>query len=459
MRIETCKIVPFLIVGFLPLVMLSQNNSTFRDSINRYTQEDYAHLKQTLGIEVQNRPGPSGDPNAPNAANFDEANVKPYTLPSLLISKAGKPINSVKDWETLRRPELVAAFEEEMYGALPEKIPAVSWSVVAVKDTVIGGVPITEERLRGVVDNSQYPKLKVELEVLLGIPQMQDEAALPVVMHFGSLHPFFGSTAEPSSYFISPYEPLFKQQLAHKGWAYAVIDVNSIQADNGAGLNSGIIGLVNKGKSRSPGQWGSLRAWGWGASKLIDYFETRSDIDAERTAIEGTSRYGKAALVAMAFDTRISLGFIGSSGAGGASLLRRNYGEMLENLASTAEYHWFAGNFIKYASIQTVEDLPVDAHQLIALCAPRPVFISAGSSRIEGNWVDVRGMFDAAVAAQPVYELYGLKGLGTETFPVMGTALTSGALAFRQHGGGHSTGPNWSTWIAWASRYWNASEN
>jgi len=432
----------------------AQNTSSTRDSVNKYTQIDFLKMKKTLGIEQENRLGPSGNPNDTNAANFDENQVRDYTLPSLMITRSGMPVNSVTDWENRIRPELIDAFEDEMYGELPDEIPAVSWTIKSEKDTVIGGIPIIEQHLVGTVDNTIYPELSVSIGALLGIPKTENDSGIPVVIQFGFLNSPFGKIEEPRSYFISPYEPRFKQQLAHQGWGYAILDVSSIQADHGAGLTSGIIGLVNQGKHRSPEQWGALRAWAWGASTLLDYFETRTDVDSRRVAVEGTSRYGKAALVAMAFDTRISLGFIGSSGAGGASLMRRNFGEMLENLASPAEYHWFSGNFIKYASIQTVNDLPVDAHQLIALCAPRPVFISAGSAKIEGQWVDAKGMFDAAVAAAPVYELYNLQGLGTTDFPFMGTALTSGELAFRQHGGGHSTGPNWSTWIAWARKYW-----
>lgn len=305
------------------------------------------------------------------------------------------------------------------------------------------------------MDNSSYPEIKVEIELLIGLPK-NTENGVPMVLEFGFLHwPFGSPPAEPESYFLSAYEPLWKQQLISQNWGYAVLVPISVQADNGAGLTDGIIGLVNKGKHRSPQDWGVLRAWAWGAAKALDYFETDPKIDASKIGIEGTSRYGKAALVAMAFDNRFSLGFIGSSGAGGASSLRRNFGEMVENLASSGEYHWFCGEFIKYASSLTVNDLPIDAHELIALCAPRPVFISAGSTLIEGKWVDAKGMFLAGVQAGPVYEIVGKKGLSTTTFPVMGTALTSGEIAFRQHAGGHSTGPNWSTWIAWAHRYWD----
>jgi hypothetical protein len=195
---------------------------------------------------------------------------------------------------------------------------------------------------------------------------------------------------------------------------YAIIIPSSIQADNGAGLTRGIIGLVNKGQPRKPDDWGALRAWAWGASRALDYFETDRAVDAKRVGIEGLSRYGKAAIVTMAYDPRFAIGFIGSSGEGGAKLHRRNFGELVENVAGAGEYHWMAGNFIKYAGPLTWNDLPVDAHELVALCAPRPVFISCGSFEVEGGWVDAKGMFLAAAGAGPVYRLLGRKDLGRQ---------------------------------------------
>jgi hypothetical protein len=241
--------------------------------------------------------------------------------------------------------------------------------------------------------------------------------------------------------------------VARQSWGYAVLIPTSYQADNGAGLTQGIIGLCNKGQPRQPGDWGALRAWAWGASRALDYFETDKDVDAKQVGIEGLSRYGKATLVTMAYDQRFAIAFVGSSGEGGAKLHRRNFGELVENVASAAEYHWMAGNFLKYAGPLNWNDLPVDAHELIALCAPRPVFISAGSPKMEGGWVDQRGMFMAAVAAGPVYELLGRKGLETAEFPPIETALMAGDIAFREHGGGHTTGPNWPAFLTFASRY------
>lgn len=451
-RYVCMAILMFIIL--IPSTSRAQWNQADRDSIYRYTQLDFNQMKEQLGISIDNRPGPSGDPSAPNAANSEESRVKSYTLPDPLVTNNGLEVNQAELWWSVRSPEIVAAFEQEMYGKLPEDLPDVKWVVDSVVNTLAGPFPVKEKYLRGIVDNSSYPGIQVEIELVVGIPASA-AGPVPVVMEFGFITWPFGPQPPEPDYFLSPWEPRWKQQLASQGWGYAIIVPSSIQADHGAGLRSGIIGLVNKGQPRKPDDWGVLRAWAWGAGRALDYFETDTEVDASRVAIEGTSRYGKAALVTLAFDPRFSLGFIGSAGAGGSSILRRNFGEQVENLASPGEYHWFCGNFIKYASTLTVDDLPVDAHELVALCAPRPVFISVGSPFIEGNWVDARGMFLAGVHAGPVYELQGLKGLGTGEFPWPGQALVVGEIAFRQHAGGHSTGPNWSTWIAWAHRYWS----
>lgn len=240
----------------------------------------------------------------------------------------------------------------------------------------------------------------------------------------------------------------------------------SIQADNGAGLTKGIIGLTNHGQPRKPDDWGALRAWAWGASRGLDYLETDKAVDSKHVGIEGVSRYGKAALVTMAFDTRFALVLVGSSGEGGAKLHRRNWGETVENLTATGEYHWMAGNFLKYGAAdatfgsKTAGDLPVDAHELIALCAPRPTFISYGvPEKGDSKWLDQQGSFMAAVAAEPVFRLLGVKDLGIvedyhqAKMPPVNVGLLEGKLAWRQHDGGHTDGPNWKYFLAWADRF------
>jgi hypothetical protein len=238
----------------------------------------------------------------------------------------------------------------------------------------------------------------------------------------------------------------------------------SIQAD-GPQLTSGIIGLTNHGQPRKPDDWGSLRAWAWGVSRLIDYFETDKAVDAKHVGIEGLSRYGKAALVTEAFEPRIAVGFIGSSGEGGAKLHRHIFGEAVENLTGAGAYHWMAGNFIKYGAAdatfgsKNAGDIPVDAHELIALCAPRPCFISYGVvEKGDAKWVDAHGSFMAAVAAGPAYRVLGKRDLGTpgnyltDPMPPV-TQLIGGELAWRQHTGGHSVAENWPAFMDWVSQF------
>jgi len=246
--------------------------------------------------------------------------------------------------------------------------------------------------------------------------------------------------------------PSAQQQLLAKGWGWASLNTGSIQADNGYGLTLGIIGLVNKGQPRKVDDWGVLRAWAWGASRALDYFETDKSVNAKLVGLEGHSRWGKATIVAMAYDQRFWTAYVSSSGEGGAKLNRRDWGEIVENVAGTGEYHWMAGNFIKYSGPLNWGDLPVDAHELVAMCAPRPVFISGGATNGDG-WVDAKGMFMAASAAGPVYKLLGKKDLGTTEFPPIETPLVNGDVAFRQHSGGHTDAPNWPTFLAFADRY------
>ena len=277
----------------------------------------------------------------------------------------------------------------------------------------------------------------------------------------GAPPPGRGPVAPPAN-----ADPPALEQLIADGWGVATINPGSIQADNGAGLTKGIIGLVNKGQPRKPDDWGALRAWGWGASRGLDYLETDSAVNARQVGIEGVSRYGKAALVTMAYDTRFAVVLIGSSGEGGAKLHRRNWGEAVENLTGTGEYHWMAGNFLKYGAAdaafgsKTAADLPVDAHELIALCAPRLTFVSYGvPEKGDAKWLDHQGSFMAAVAAEPVFRLLGAKDLGvpadyhTAKMPAVNVGLLTGQLAWRQHDGGHTDAPNWKYFIPWADKF------
>ena len=440
------SILLFSFSTFFAVQVFAQLNKEERDRIDRLSREDHQLMMKQLGIRSL-RPGPSGNPKAPDAANTDESKATPYTsLPDPLVFKDGTAVKTAEQWEK-RKLEIFEDFDREIYGRVPAKTPAVTWKVVSEEDANIGGIGVTTKQLVGHVDNSEYPAVTVDIQMTLTTPK-KITAPVPVILEFGWNFPMGRREGQQEG-------PTWQQQVLEKGWGYAVLVPTSIQADNGAGLREGIIGLVNKGQPRKLDDWGALRAWAWGASRAMDYFETNPDVDEKRVAIEGLSRYGKAAIVTLAYEPRMAIGFIGSSGAGGVKILRRVFGEQVENLASSGEYHWFAPNFIKYAGPKTAMDLAVDAHELVALCAPRPVFISVGSPDVEGQWVDARGMFLAGVHAGPVYELLGKKGLGTTEFSSKETALVEGEIAFRQHAGGHTVGPNWPVFIKYAERYFS----
>ncbi len=428
----------------------ADNTSTPRAATPISAEQDHQAMLQLLGITAL-RPGPSGDPKAPNAANSDETKAKSYiSLPDPLILKNGRAVTTPAQWWNTRRSEIIEDFDREVYGRVPANTPKVDWEVVKTTPETNGEFAVITKKLIGHVDNSAYPDVKVDIDLTLTTPA-NAVGPVPVIMEFGFNFPRRPGT--PLNNANAGGEPSWQQQVLARGWGYAILIPASIQADNGAGLRQGIIGLVNKGQARKADDWGALRAWAWGASRTLDYLESDKSVDARRVAIEGLSRYGKAALVTMAYDSRFAIALVGSSGEGGAKLHRRNFGEMVENVASSGEYHWMAGNFLKYAGPLTANDLPVDAHELIALCAPRPVFISAGSPNVEGNWVDSRGQFLAAVEAGPVYQLLGKKSLGTSEMPPIETSLVKGDLAFRQHSGGHTVGPNWPTFLDFAARY------
>lgn len=486
------------------------DSSKYPKPVTFTAQQDHENMMQQLGIKTL-RPGPSGNESAPSHANYDEALANPCPqLPDILITKGGKKITTADMWRKVRRPEIIEDLEEEMYGKLPKNIPNVTWTVKVTDKEFVNRIPVIAKMLVGHVDNSLYPLINVDINMMLVVP-MNVKGPVPVLMMFSG-RPSFPAPAQPSpddmeklndafkemmikndpslkeifdkypAYspitrlpgpnFFAPSKPeeelTPQERLLAAGWGYVTIETNSIQADNGAGLTRGIIGLVNKGQPRKTDDWGSLRAWAWGAARGLDYLETDSLVDAKKTGIEGVSRYGKAALVTLAFEPRFAVGLIGSSGKGGATLERRVFGETVESLTGTGEYHWMCGNYLKYGAEEssfgkkTGCDLTVDSHELIALCAPRLTFISYGiPEKGDAKWLDHEGSYMATVAAGVVYKLLGAKDLGVsndymkEKMPPVLTGLLDGQLAWRQHDGGHTDAPNYKYFIPWASKFLN----
>ncbi|MFL6415420.1 MAG: acetylxylan esterase [Bryobacteraceae bacterium] len=456
----------------LAVSLSSQTITT--DTKDWTAQQDHQNMMDQLGIKAL-RPGPSGNEKDPNHANYEEGTANPYpNLPDVLTLKNGKKVTSAKMWWDQRRPEIVEDFEREILGRVPKTVPKVTWEVTKTAEAKVASYPVAGKQLIGHVDNSSDPDIKVDIQMTLVVPA-DAKGPVPVMMMFGGRTipeiafpaPVFpGRAGRPPLMPPPSADPPAIEQLIADGWGVATITPNSIQADNGAGLTKGIIGLVNKGQPRKPDDWGALRAWAWGASRGLDYLETNNSVNAKQVGIEGVSRYGKAALVTMAFDGRFAVVLIGSSGEGGAKLHRRNWGEAVESLTATGEYHWMAGNFMKYGASEATfgsknpGDLPVDAHELLALCAPRPTFISYGvPEKGDAKWLDQQGSFMAAVAAQPVFRLLGAKDLGvtedyhTAKMPPVNVGLLDGQLAWRQHDGGHTDAPNWKYFIPWADKF------
>lgn len=461
-------------------------------------------MMDQLGIKAV-RPGPSGDESAPNHANYDESKANPYpNLPDPLTMNDGQKVTTAKMWWDKRRPEIVDMYEKYVYGRVPANVPRVTWTVKAVDHEMIGFTPVIAKDVIGHVDNSAYPAIDVKIHMTLVTPA-NAKGPVPVLMMFGPSG--FPNPHEPSpdefarintalKTMLEQQDPSLKDvfqkypawdiakatpftfptlnadggfpntwQLVADGWGFVLLDPASVQADNGAGITRGIIGLVNKGQPRKPEDWGALRAWAWGAGRGLDYLETDPAVDAKHVGIEGVSRYGKAALVTMAFDQRFAMVLVGSSGKGGATPLRRNYGEAVESLTD-GEYYWMAGNFIKYGASEATfgssnpGDIPVDSNELIALCAPRLTFISYGiPEKGDAHWLDHQGSFMATVDASRVFHLLGAKGMEgyddyhTVKMPPVNQGLLDGELAWRQHDGGHTDAPNMKYFIAWADKF------
>ena len=442
--------------------------------LNWTAQQDHQNMLDQLGI-TRLRPGPSGQTGRTNSANYDPAKANPFPdLPDLLTLKNGEKVTTAEMWWKRRRPEIVEDFEREIYGRVPKHVPKVTWTVVTnLLNGLVGELPANGRQLVGHIENSGCPAINVDIRMTLVTPA-QTKGPVPVLVMFGG----FGGSGMPRPVgspvptnrfpeFGGPFhDPPSTEQLLAAGWGYATLNPGSIQADNGAGLTKGIIGLVNRGQPRKPDDWGALRAWAWGAARGLDYLETDPDVDAKKVGIEGVSRFGKAALVTMAFEPRFAMVLVGSSGEGGAKLHRRNFGEAVESLTGSGEYHWMAGNFIKYGAAEAslgsrnAGDLPVDAHMLIALCAPRLTFISYGvPEHGDANWLDQQGSYMATVAAGPVFRLLGARDIGDKEdyriakMPPVNTGLLDGELAWRQHDGGHQDRSNMKYFIAWADKF------
>jgi len=484
----------FLII-FLGFFLLSGINMFAQSADfppkNVTDSQDRNQILKQLGISFPDLPLKTEDPNAPKGAypenkdnpegnwkdgqgrfvarssfglwtNYDDTpagflpgkesrRVGKYTPIDLLKMKDGTVIKTAGEWWAKRRPEIMKDVQEQVWGVIPPEniLPKVEWSVTTSKGED-KGFAYKEKRITGIIDTSRYPQVKniPKISAVLRVPS-DAKGPVPVMVVISTYR--WGEKWNPMN--------MYWEVFASRGWGVCIFDSDSLQPDNGAFLTSYIIGLCNKGNWRKPTDWGSLAAWGWGVSKLIDYFQTDPDVDASKIGVTGNSRYGKAALVAMAYEPRLAIAFPSCSGSLGAKMNRRHWAQDLEHSSWDKEYHWVAGNFFKWMGPlkegnylpRKIELCPVDAHSLLSLCAPRPVFINGGTT---DSWPDPYGMYLTCVGATPVYELLGEKGLVMDDEkPKIDVGYISGDIAFRYHNGGHTDAPDWPAFFEFAGKY------
>ncbi len=466
--------------------------------------QDHDQMEHQVGITEPVLPPKTQDPNAPPGAHpadpkqpegnwtdaeghtitrsafglwnnydsHDRYRLGRYPPINLLQMDDGSPVRTPGDWWTRRRPEIFRDVQEELYGRIPDRSrwPAITWSVSGETTGTADGVAYRQRDITGNIDVSAYPAVRnvPKIAAFLRLPAAA-KGPVPVIVVFSPFGVGYGRGDRNLDFlardwaFVAPY-----------GYGICVLDPTVLQPDRGgAALSSYLIGLINHGHWRKPDDWGTLAAWSWGVSRLIDYFASTPDVDATKIGIEGHSRYGKAALVAMAYDPRILIGWPSSSGSLGAKLDRRHWGQDLEDSGWDQEYQWMAGNFFKWMGPlhpgkylpRRVELLKVDGDAVVALCAPRPIFLTVGTAHgapIGDSWVDPRGVYLAGLGASRVYEFLGRRGLidpdpldPADDTPRIDVAYLDGDIGFRRHHEGHTDVPDWPTFVRFASRYFN----
>jgi hypothetical protein len=379
-------------------------------------------------------------------SNYEEARVSPYSLPDALVSSDHTPVGDAHTWLTKRRPEIVRLYETEIFGRIPATAPRVTWRVVERDVRARDGAAVSKRIAGKIGDAPDAPQINVTLYTPANARQ-----AVPVILlvNFGG-----GATARPNpSGALPPGDPPVASAIIARGWGYATVGYQDIQPDRADAWHQGVVGvtLASTREKPAPDEWGTVSAWAWGVSRIVDYLEADAAVDAKQIALFGHSRLGKTALWASALDTRIAAVYSSCAGEMGSALARRDWGETVDDMAQNFPWQ-FAGRFQNW--VGRWNDMPVDAHMLIALSAPRPVFITGGTA---DQWADPVGEFLAEVAAGPVYRLLGRKDLGVTTLPPLDTPVTSGDLGWHYHTGGHAaTQADWSAFLQFLAKYFKS---
>jgi hypothetical protein len=407
---------------------------------------------------------PGGNPvrlarSSGHVSNYSEDKVAPYTLPDVLTLASGQRVATAQQWREVRRPEILKFYETEIYGRVPANAPRVTWEVTESDANARDGAAVMKRIVGRIGDKPDAPRMNLTLYL-----PAQASGPVPVLLN---LTFNFARLPNPKSQIPNPKSPPADTAKAKgrgpafdsigaalaRGWGYASLGYTDIQPDRPNQWTQGVIGqTLKEGQTQpAPDEWGTISAWAWGLSRAIDYLETDAAVNKQQIAISGASRLGKTTLWASAKDERIAAVFSIVPGEMGASLIRRDWGETLDDMAQNFGYQ-FAGNLQKY--VGKWNDLPVDQHMLIALSAPRPVYVNGGLS---DQWSDPKGEFLSLVAAGSVYRLLGAKDLGATELPPLDQPITSGHLAFHYHSSGHTAVPaDWQAFLDFAERHFKA---
>ena len=373
--------------------------------------------------------------------NFEESRVPDYSLPELLMTFDGQRIMTPAEWET-HRPALLQMFREHIYGVRPSTPFEVTYEEVGRRDNAFG-IGATARQVRATITARGKSH---SFDFVLVVPK--SDKPVPLVVHINNryLIPVDKAVEEKD-----PFWPV--ETIVRRGYATAGFHTSDIDPDKPDGYPHGIRALLDDPASDPDTRWGALSAWAWGASRLLDYALKQPEIDPTRTAVAGNSRAGKTALWAAAEDPRFQLSYSNDSGCGGAALSRRAFGETVERITKTFP-HWFCQRFASYSGREA--QLPVDQHQLIALCAPRSVYAASAD---EDLWADPRGEYAALVAAAPVFRLFGLEPCDEPAMPPLNTPRHTGITGYHIRTGIHDlTEQDWGYFLDFADRTFDHGE-
>lgn len=377
------------------------------------------------------------------AQNYDEAKVPSYTLPDPLLSLDGKRVNTRKQWETNRRPEVLRLFEDNVYGQISKDYSAIKFTLTNENKVAMGG----KAHLKEVQIEITHRQKSIKINLIVFTPNQVrgPSPAFVLINHRGK------DNTDPTRTVKSDFWPA--ELLIDEGFAIAAFHVSDVAADNKDTFQDGVIQQLYPEQLAMDNGMRALGAWGWGASRVMDYLQQDVQIDKNKVAVIGHSRGGKAALWCGAQDQRFALVVSSCSGNGGSSLSRRHYGETVK-LTTTSFPHWFPPRFSQYGDREG--SLPVDQHELLALIAPRPVYVGTAS---EDKWADPLGSFLALKNAESVYALYGIGPLPANAQPAVNVPVFNASLGYHLREGAHDlTRYDWQQYITFARSHFNAKQ-